>query len=161
MPNEIKCPNCGNPIDVENVIAAETEERIQRKYQDKLNESLGKLDDDRKKLVSEQLLFEEKKKKENEIFAQKLQQERQKLETEIQEQVRKNVAQDFENKIRMLEDNNTETAEKLKEARKKELEFLQREQQLKNKEAEIEINVSKKITGRALTDHRTGTHPRS
>ncbi|MEO6489722.1 MAG: DUF2130 domain-containing protein [Ferruginibacter sp.] len=145
MPNEIKCPNCGNPIDVENVIAAETEERLQQKYQDKLNESLVKLEDEKKKLESEQMMFEEKKKKENEIFAQKLQQERQKLETEIQEQVKKNVARDFENKIRMLENNNTETAEKLKEARTKELEFLQREQQMKNKEAENEITFQKKL----------------
>ena len=45
----------------------------------------------------------------------------------------------------MLEDNNSETAEKLKEARKKELEFLQKEQQLKNKEAEIEITFQKKL----------------
>jgi hypothetical protein len=45
----------------------------------------------------------------------------------------------------MLENNNAETEEKLKEARKKELEFLQKEQQLKNKEAELEITLQKKI----------------
>ena len=35
--------------------------------------------------------------------------------------------------------------EKLKEARKKELEFLQKEQQLKNKEADLEITLQKKL----------------
>jgi hypothetical protein len=145
MANETKCPNCGHVFDVENVIAADIEQKLQRQYQDKLQQSLFKIEDDKKKLEADQLQFEEKKKKENEIFAQKLQQERQKLETEIQEQLRKSISADFENKLRILQDNNTETEEKLREARKKELEFLQKEQQLKNKEAELELTLQKKI----------------
>ena len=59
--------------------------------------------------------------------------------------MRKSISADFENKLRVLQDNNNENAEKLKEARKKELEFLQKEQQLKNKEAELEITLQKKL----------------
>ena len=145
MANDIKCPNCGTLIDVENVLAADIELKLQQQYKDKLQQSLTKVEEDKKKLQADQFLFEEKKKNENEIFAQKLQQEKQKLETEINEQLRKSIASDFENKLRMLENNNAETEEKLKEARKKELEFLQKEQQLKNKEAEFEITLQKKI----------------
>ncbi len=145
MVNDIKCPNCGTIIDVENVLAADIEQKLQQQYQDKLQQSLTKVEEDKRKLLADQVLFEEKKKNENEIFTQKLQQEKQKLETEIQEQLRKSIAADFDNKLRMLENNNAETEEKLKEARKKELEFLQKEQQLKNKEAEFEITLQKKI----------------
>ena len=145
MANDIKCPNCGTLIDVENVLAADIEQKLQQQYTNKLQQSLTKDEEDKKKLQADQFLFEEKKKNENEIFAQKLQQEKQKLETEINEQLRKSIASDFENKLRMLETNNAETEEKLKEARKKELEFLQKEQQLKNKEAELEITLQKKI----------------
>ena len=145
MANDIKCPNCGTIIDVENVLAADIEQKLQQQYQDKLQQSLNKVEEDKRKLLADQFLFEEKKKNENEIFAQKIQQEKQKMETEIQEQLRKSISSDFENKLRMLENNNAETEEKLKEARKKELEFLQKEQQLKNKEAELEITLQKKI----------------
>ncbi len=145
MANDIKCPNCGTIIDVENVLAADIEQKLQQQYQDKLHQSLNKVEEEKRKLLADQVLFEEKKKNENEIFAQKLQQEKQKLETEIQEQLRKTIAADYENKLRMLENNNAETEEKLKEARKKELEFLQKEQQLKNKEAELEITLQKKM----------------
>ncbi len=145
MANDIKCPNCGTIIDVENVLAADIEQKLQQQYQDKLQQSLNKVEEDKKKLLADQVLFEEKKKNENEIFAQKLQQEKQKMETEIQEQLRKSIAADFENKLRLLENNNAENEEKLKDARKKELEFLQKEQQLKNKEAELEITLQKKI----------------
>jgi|KBSMisStaDraftv2_1062788.scaffolds.fasta_scaffold01040_6 hypothetical protein len=145
MQNDIKCPNCGHVFDVENVIAADLEQKYQQQYQNKLSESLNKIEEDKKKLQQDQQLFEEKKKKENEIFAQKLQQEKLKMETELQEQLRKSITFDFENKMKMLEDNNKDNEEKLKEARKKELEFLQKEQQLKNKEAEMEITLQKKL----------------
>src|SRR5436190_6790590 len=145
MQNDIKCPNCGHVFDVENVIAADLEQKYQQQYQNTLSESLNKIEDDKKKLQQDQQLFEEKKKKENEIFAQKLQQEKLKMETELQEKLRKSITFDFENKMKMLEDNNKDNEEKLKEARKKELEFLQKEQQLKNKEAEMEITLQKKL----------------
>jgi hypothetical protein len=145
MANNIKCPNCGHVFDVENVLAADIEQKYQQQYQDKLNQSLSKMEEDKRKLSADQQLFEEKKKKENELFAQKLQQEKLKLETEIQEQLRKSISADYENKLRLLQNNNNDNEEKLKEARKKELEFLQKEQQLKNKEAELDIVLQKKL----------------
>ncbi len=145
MANNIKCPNCGHVFDVENVLAADIEKKYQQQYQDQLQQSLGKIEQDKKRLQDEQLQFEEKKKRENEIFAQKLQQEKLKIETEVQETLRKSIASDFENKIRLLEDNSKDNEEKLKEARKKELAFLQKEQVLQNKEAELELTVQKKL----------------
>jgi len=145
MPNNIKCPNCGHEFDVENVIAADLDQKYQQQYQQKLQSSLQKVEADKKKLEEEQVQFEEKKKKENEIFAQKLQAEKLKLSSELQEQLTKSIASDFENKLILLQNNNKDNEEKLKEARKKELEFLQKEQQLKNREAEMEIELQKKL----------------
>jgi len=50
MPNDIKCPNCGFEFDVENVLAADIEKRYQQLYQDKLNKSLTKMEEDKKKV---------------------------------------------------------------------------------------------------------------
>ncbi len=151
MANDIKCPNCGHVFDVENVLAADIEQKFQQQYQEKLKESLVKVEEDKKKLETEQLLFEEKKKQENELFAQKLQKEKQKMEVELQEQLRKSITSDYENKVKMLESNNADTQEKLKEARKKELEFLQKEQELKNKEEYLEITLQKKLQEERIT----------
>ncbi len=145
MANNIKCPNCGHVFDVENVLAADIEQKYQQQYKNKLNESLIKVEEEKKKLEGDLLQFEEKKKNENEIFAQKLQQEKLKLESEIQEQLRKSIAADYENKLRLLQNSNSDNEEKLKESRKKEFEFLQKEQQLKNKEAELDITLQKKL----------------
>lgn len=145
MANEIKCPHCGNTFDVEHVIAADIEQKLQKKYQDRLQLSLSKVEEDKKKLEADLLQFEEKKKRENEIFTQKLQQEKMKMESEIQEQLRKNIAADYENQLRLLRENKDETEEKLKEARKKELDFLKKMQDLQTKEAELDLEVQKKL----------------
>ncbi len=145
MTNNIECPNCGNVFDVENVLAADIEKKLQHQYQDKLKESLHKVEESEKKLEAERLLFEEKKKNENEIFLKKMQQEKLKIEKDVQEQLTKSISSDFENRLRILQEEKSDNEEKLKEARKKELEFLQKEQQLQNKEAELDITIQKKL----------------
>jgi hypothetical protein len=67
------------------------------------------------------------------------------LQTELQQSIQKKVAEDFENKLRLLEENAAESAEKLKMARQKELEFLQKEQALLNKEAEMQVQMQRQL----------------
>ena len=68
-----------------------------------------------------------------------------KKETELEKDLRKNISSDFENKLFLLEQNNKVNEEKLKISRQKELEFLQKEQTLKNKEVELELTIQKKL----------------
>lgn len=68
-----------------------------------------------------------------------------KKEKELEESLRKNISSDFETKLRLLEETNKENEEKLKLARQKEADFLRKEQELKNKEAEIELTVQKQL----------------
>ena len=66
-------------------------------------------------------------------------------EKELEESLRKNIATDFETKLRLLEQNNKEFEEKLKEARQQQVEILKKEQELKNKEGELELSVQKML----------------
>jgi hypothetical protein len=145
MATDIKCPNCGKAFDVEDVIAADMEKKFQKDYQQKLQDSLKEMDTQKKELQEAQKSFEEKRKKENEIFAQKLIQERQKIESELQQQLRKSIGSDFENQLRLLQDANKDNEEKLKISRQKELAFLQKEKELSNKEAELELAVQRQL----------------
>jgi hypothetical protein len=77
---------------------------------------------------------------EKELRAKMLEWQKSKEET-----LRKSIVVDFENKFKLLEQNNFSNEEKLKEARRKELEFLQKEQELKNREAELEIDTQRKL----------------
>jgi hypothetical protein len=120
MPTEIKCPNCGHQFEPNDAIREEVEKELRTKAADW-------------------------QKKKNEEFQVKLDDERKRMQQTIEENLRKTISSDFENKVRMLEQNNKDNEEKLKASRQKELEFLQKEQTLKNKEVEIEITIQKKL----------------
>ena len=145
MATDIKCPACGNVFDVEEVIASDLEEKLKKEYSLKLQQSLNTLTDERKKFQLEQSIFEEKKKRENELFQQKLIQEKQKIEVELQQQLTRSITSDFEQKMRMLQQNNQDQEEKLKLARQKELEFIQLERELREKEAELDLSIQRKL----------------
>jgi hypothetical protein len=145
MQSDIKCPNCGHEFDIENVLSAELEQKYQKEFQEKLNSSLQNIEEEKKRLAEEQKQFEEKRKRENEIFAQKLAQEKLRITTEVQETVKKDIANEYENRLKLLQEADKEKEEKLKEARKKELEFLQKEQELKTKEQELELSLQRKL----------------
>ena len=120
MPTEIKCPRCGHPFEPNDAIREEVEKELRSKAADW-------------------------QKKKNEEFQLKLDEEKKRMQQTMEETIRKTITSDFENKLRMLEQNNKDNEEKLKQARQKEFEFLQKEQSLKNKEAEIEITIQKKL----------------
>lgn len=145
MQSDIKCPNCGHEFDIENVLSAELEQKYQKEFQEKLNSSLQSIEEEKKRLAEEQKQFEEKRKRENEIFAQKLAQEKLRITTEVQETVKKDIANEYENRLKLLQEADKEKEEKLKEARKKELEFLQKEQALKTKEEELELSLQRQL----------------
>lgn len=84
------------------------------------------------------------KKKEAETNAQ-LEVEKKRLQTEMQESIRKSMAADYENQLQLLQQNATDSEEKLKASRKKELEFLQKEQALKNKEEELQLTIQRQL----------------
>lgn len=145
MPTHIKCPNCATEFDVETVLSADVEQKLKQQYERQLQQSLSQINAEKRKLEEDQRIFEEKRRKENELFQQRLQQEKQKMETDLQQQLRKSIAGDYENQLRLLKQNAQENEEKLKTARQKELEFLKKEQELKNKEEELDILLQKKL----------------
>lgn len=145
MSTNIKCPNCASELDVQDVLSADAEQKIRQQYEQQLQQNLSQISAEKKKLEEEQKVFEEKRRRENELFQQKLQQEKLKMESEINQQLRKSIAQDYENQLRLLKQNLQENDGKLKAARDKEFEFLKKEQELKNKEQELDILLQKKL----------------
>lgn len=68
-----------------------------------------------------------------------------KIAEQLEAQLRRQLAGDFENKLRLLEQANEENEERLKLARQKELEYLQQQQRLLDKEKQIDIEIQRKL----------------
>jgi hypothetical protein len=145
MNNNITCPKCGNEFDVENVLASEIEKKLKTEYQEQLKDSLDSITAEREKLAKELEVFEEKKKNENKIFQERLLQEKNKIQAELNEQIKVSLGKEYEGQLALLQKNNQENEQKLKEARAKELEFIKKENELINKEAELEISIQRRI----------------
>lgn len=131
---DIKCPNCNYEFPLEEALNDELKEAIEKEKQElrqKMSDHLRKKD-------------EEMQRKETEWKAQQEKRERE-LQSQIETNLRKNITADFENQLRMLEQNNKDNEEKLKQSRQKEADFFRKEQELKNKEAEIDLTIQKQL----------------
>ena len=120
MANTITCPNCNYQFEPGEIIREEVEKELRLKMVD----------------------WQKKKQAE---YDQQLTEEKRQAQIELETDLRKSISSDFENKLKFLEQNNRDNEEKLKQSRLKELEFLQKEQQLKNKEEELELSVQKRL----------------
>ncbi|HQS05382.1 MAG TPA: DUF2130 domain-containing protein, partial [Daejeonella sp.] len=134
MSTEVKCPSCGHSFPLEEAIGKEYEQELRDKmiaWQKKKDEEFLKKEED----------FKVQQKALSLKYEQQLAQEKINLE----EAVRKSIAIDFENKLNFLENANKENQEKLKLAGQKELEFLKKEQELKTRAEEMEIEIQRKM----------------
>ena len=138
MATEVKCPNCGHGFPIEEVMAEEYKKDLRKQM----------LDFTKKKEEESQRKEQEfitKEKQQEELFKQQLANEKASLQKHLEESLRKTIATDFENKLTLLENDKKNSEEKLLVARQKELEFLKREGELKNKEAELELVLQRKL----------------
>jgi hypothetical protein len=131
---DIKCPKCAHEFPLEEALNDELKDAIEKE-----------------KLELRQQMVEFKRQKEEELgrkeleWQQKSQAEKTMLQKQIEESLRRNISADFENKLRLLEQSNRDNESRLKEAREKELNYLQKEQELKTREAEMELTIQKKL----------------
>jgi hypothetical protein len=134
----ITCPNCNTQFEPGDSIRDE----IQKELRGKMADWQKKKDEEFKQ--KETVFLQQLQTKDEETLKQ-IELEKKKLQEELQDTIRKDVASDFENQLKMLQQTASDSEEKLKEARKKELEFLQKEQQLKTKEEELELSVQRQL----------------
>ncbi len=116
----ITCPNCSHQFEPGDSMRDEIEKELRGKMK------------------------EWQKKKEIES-AEVLEAEKKRIQTEMQEAVKKSLAADYENQLKLLQQEAADNAEKLKESRKKELEFLQKEQALKTREEEMQLTIQRQL----------------
>jgi len=149
MSTEIKCPNCNHTFPIEEVMAEEYKQDLREKMvsftKQKEEEFQKKAAEFEQQKKQQEEFYIAQKKQQELAFEQKLTQEKTALQTSVAESLRKTISADFENKLKMLDDANKENEEKLRLARSKEIEFLKKEQEIKTREAELELVMQKKL----------------
>jgi hypothetical protein len=116
----IHCPKCNHPFEPGDSIREEVQ-----------NELRGQMKEwQKQKEVETAALIEAEKKK---------------MHGELENNLKKNIALEYEAQLQQFQKNATESETKLQAARVKEVAFLQKEQDLKTKEAELELTLQRQL----------------
>lgn len=128
---QIKCPNCGTNIDVTNILSHQLEAEYQAKFQTQLHSEQTKMNELVEKLREEKMAFEEKKKRENELFHERLEksisEERGKIEEKLKLKMTQEQGEQFEALQKELNEKSAQVSELNKT--KAEVERLKREKE--------------------------------
>ncbi len=141
MMDQIKCPNCAQEFDVEQALAGKLEVKYKADYEKKVSEQASKFNAERNVLAKEMEAFESKKEKENELFKERLAKQ---IEKE-REVIQKSTEENFEQQLKALADENEKKKEENRHLRAAEINLLKRENDLKEKAEELQLEVDKKM----------------
>ena len=155
----IKCTKCNFEFPLEDALNDELKSIVEKEKQSLRLEMVKfkeqqeeKSRQKEKEFLQKEEAFQQQEKrwsdeleKQKGIFASRLKTELQSQQESQRKEIMKSVSQDFENKIKLLENADREKEEILKEARRKELEFIRKEKILQEKEAELELQVQRQL----------------
>jgi len=137
--NQINCPNCGTAIDVQDILSHQLEEEIKQKYQAELNTAQQKFKAEQEVLAKAQADFEEKKKRENELFQDRLEKQMAHEKKLLEDKLKSKLATEQAEQFEALQKELNEKSEQVKELNrsKVEIERLKREKEEASEQAEL------------------------
>lgn len=133
----IKCPNCGNAIDVQDILAHQLEDEIKQKYQAQLAAASKQFEQEQAKLNRAREEFELKKKQENEMFQERLEKQLKEDRRLIEEKLRAKLTEEQSEQFQSLQKELNEKSEQIKELNRTRAEV----EKLKREKAELKESV--------------------
>src|ERR1700748_969976 len=121
MAGLIICPKCSNQFEPTDAFREEVQLELRneaKKWQARKEEEYRQ----------KEALYQQQIQAKDAELNKRLAEEKQKLQLELKEPISKSVGADLENRVKMLQQSVADNEKKLKEARRKELGFLQQEQ---------------------------------
>jgi hypothetical protein len=134
---QIKCPNCGTSIDVQDILAHQLEDEIKRKYQSQLIKEKQKYDKEFEGLQMAKEAFEHRKKQENELFQDRLEKQLKEDKKVLEVKLRSSLAEEHSEQMKDMRKELDEKSGKLVELHRKEAEI----EKLKRDQAELKDKV--------------------
>ena len=149
---QIKCPNCGTSIDVQDILSHQLEDEIRQKYQAQLVEEKKKFEVEFENLNKAKQDFEQKKKQENELFQDRIETKLKEERKAIEEKLKRRLSEESSEQFKALQAELNEKSEKVKELNlsKIEIEKLKREK-LELKDL-AEVEAQKKLNEILLSE---------
>jgi hypothetical protein len=142
---QINCPNCGTPIDVQDILAHQVEEQIKVKYQSALADEKKKYDAQQAVLAKEKEDFEKKKLKENELFAEKLELKLKEERKSIEEKLKTKLGEEQKEQFNMLQQELKDKSLQLQELNKTKAEIEKLKREKDEIKTQVEADAAKRL----------------
>mgnify|MGYP003638248199 FL=1 len=147
--SQIKCPNCGTSIDVQDILSHQLEDEIKQKYQAQLAQEKQRYQSEVESLNKAKDEFELKKKEANELFKERLDKQLREERKAMEEKLKQQLLAEQSDQFETLQKELNEKSEQVKDLNrsKAEIEKLKREKsELKEiAEAEAQKNLSQTL----------------
>lgn len=149
---QIRCPNCGTSVDVQNILSHQLEEEIRQKYQAQLASEKKRFEQEQEKLNRAKEAFEQKKRQENELFQERLERQLKEERRALEVRLKQKLAEEQSEQLQALQKELTQKSEQIRELNrtKAEIEILKREK-AELREA-VEAEAQKKLNDLLLAE---------
>ncbi len=148
----VVCPNCGENIDVNTLLAHQLEEDLKGRYEQERKQVQDRLKKQEDLLKEQKELFEETKRKENELFKER-------LETKLKEQsklqedkIKAKIDEEQSERIALIEKELAEKSEKIKELNKSKAEIEQLKREKNEIKEQIELELQQKMSSQIVEE---------
>jgi DNA modification methylase len=149
---QINCPNCGTPIDVQDILAHQVEEQIKLKYQSALAEEKKKYDLQQAALVREKEDFDNKKKRENELFQERLDQKVKEERKLLEEKLKQKMLDEQKEQFEMLQKELKEKSAQIQELNKSKAEIEKLKREKDEMKSMIEAEAAKRLNAQIIEE---------
>jgi hypothetical protein len=142
---QINCPNCGTPIDVQDILAHQVEEQIKVKYQSALADEKKKYDAQQAVLAKEKEEFEKKKLKENELFQERLDAKLKEERKAIEEKLKVKLGDEQKEQFNLLQQELKDKSLQLQELNKTKAEIEKLKREKDEIKTQVEAEAAKRL----------------
>jgi hypothetical protein len=146
----ITCPACAHEFEATAAIEQSIREKFRTEFNQKWADQKRKQDEEiaRKESQLQQQLqqLEQQRRAQAEEIKKKVEEECAKESQRLKKEIEEQTAHSFGAKLRFLEEEKVRSQEQLKEAQRKELDFLRKEEAFQKREQELELEKQKAIT---------------
>ncbi len=142
---KVQCPSCNTEIDVQDILAHQLEEQVRAEFNAKLLSEKQKFEKKEQELEAQQKNFEEKKKKENELFKERLEKAEKTLKIDLEEKLKKKLVEEQEEQLKLLHRELNEKSEKVKEFHKVQAEIEKMKREHGELKSVAELEAQKKL----------------
>ena len=149
---KVQCPDCGNQIDVNEILKHQLEESIRVEYKKEAADLIKRQKEKEIAFEKEKQDFELKKANEETLFQDRLNKERKAAEIAIEDKLMRKITAENKDRVKTMQKELAEKSDKLKELFKKEAEIEQLKREKNEAEEQAKLNAQKELSKQLLAE---------